>query len=488
MRRLKRRLLTGSKTAGIGAALGAAVIFAGAAGTRASGETATPPPLAAPGGPPGSFSAIVEQVAPAVVSIDVEMKQPQPSLARFGRPAAPFADPRLAPFGDLRRFFGEQAKPRPTRATGSGFFISPDGYLLTNNHVVEDASKITVRTHDGRSLDAKIVGRDPETDLAVIKVEGHDFPFVDPSRRGEPRVGDWVVAVGSPFNLGGTATAGIVSALVRPRVSGSSYVDYMQIDAAINRGNSGGPTFDTKGRLVGVNTAIFSPTGGSVGIGFDIPAELAASVAKQLIADGEVTRGYIGATIQNVTRDIAESLGRDSATGALVAEIVPGGPAERSGLRPGDLITSLEGKPVASATDLTRRVAAAQPGDALRLDVRRNGAKLDLIIRAGERPSKTVLAEGGAPATTAGFGLAVEPNSGGGLRVTGVAPNSDARAKGVRPGDVIEQVGGRQVNTPEDLAQALASARSAGRDNVLVMVSRDGRRTFLPLDVASGQG
>src|SRR6185312_5959036 len=266
---------------------------------------------------PSSFADLVQKVAPAVVSIDIVGKAKPVSL----QGQSPFGD--QGPLGpELRRFFNvpqgqgngqdqdqDQSQGEPLRAAGSGFFISADGYILTNNHVVENADEITVTTKGDQKLKAKLIGRDAATDLAVVKVEGSHFPYVSFEDRAKPRVGDWVIAVGNPFGLGGTATAGIVSALARKNVSDSNYVDYMQIDAPINRGNSGGPTFDVDGRVVGVNTAIFSPSGGSVGIGFDIPADVAARVSKQLIDHGKIIRGYIGAQIQDVTADIADSIG-----------------------------------------------------------------------------------------------------------------------------------------------------------------------------------
>src|SRR5579863_3425979 len=250
----------------------------------------------------------------------------------------------------------------PARASGSGFFISADGYVVTNNHVVDGAEKITVHTADDRRLPATVVGRDPATDIAVLKVDGGPFQFVSFENRGKPRVGDWVVAVGNPFGLGGTATAGIVSALGRQNVSGSSFVNYMQIDAPINRGNSGGPTFDVNGRVVGINTSIYTPSGGSVGIGFDIPADVAAKVTSQLMSGHVVTRGYIGATVQTLSPDLSGSLGLATSNGALIDQVSPGGPAERAGLHMGDIVTSVNGVPIKSSTDLTQQVALARPG------------------------------------------------------------------------------------------------------------------------------
>jgi serine protease Do len=395
----------------IGSGLGAlAVALSGAAiyATQAGAQTGHPvnPPVATAPAAPASFADIVERVAPAVVSIDVETKM-DPRHAAFsrGQPAPDDEDGDQddddTPFGLAPPGQGRGSRPaqpqeaEPQQATGSGFFISDNGYIVTNNHVVEDATKITVRTSDDRSLEAKLIGRDPATDLAVIKVEGGKFPYVSFEDRGKPRVGDWVVAVGNPFNLGGTATAGIVSALARPNISGSSYVDYMQIDAPINRGNSGGPSFDLSGRVVGVNSAIFSPGsgGGSVGIGFDIPADVAMSVTKSLIGSGKVVRGYIGATVQPVTAEIAESLGVKGEKGALVADLTPGGPAARAGLQTGDLVTRIDGHEVLSNADLTRHVGLALVGQDIHLDVLRDGQTRQITIRAGERPAEDKLAQ-----------------------------------------------------------------------------------------------
>ncbi|HEY5410048.1 MAG TPA: trypsin-like peptidase domain-containing protein, partial [Caulobacteraceae bacterium] len=342
-----------------GAAIGALVLAAaGGYWARASAETGAVngPAIAAPAaGAPTSFANIVQRVAPAVVSIDVEHKAGPSQTAyssqggnpfsfRFGAPGDGDGDGQGdsdqgpgAPFGFFNLPQMQQAQPQLMKASGSGFFISADGYIVTNNHVVEGADKITVHTKDGRDLKARLIGRDSATDLAVVKVDGGGFPYVSFEDRAKPRVGDWVVAVGNPFGLGGTATAGIVSALGRRNVADSNYVDYMQIDAPINRGNSGGPTFDAYGRVVGVNTAIYSPSGGSVGIGFDIPADVVAQVSRQLIEHGKITRGYIGATVQAVTPEISDSLGLHGRKGALVAELTPGGPAEQAGLRPGDV-------------------------------------------------------------------------------------------------------------------------------------------------------
>ena len=450
---------------------------------------------AAAAGPPGaplSFADIVEQVAPAVVSVDVESKPSRDQVALAG----PGLGGQESPFGFRFQVPDGGAPAQPVRATGSGFFVSADGYIVTNNHVVDGADKISVRTKDGAKLDAHVIGVDPATDLAVIKVDGGAHPFVSFEDRARPRVGDWVVAVGNPFGLGGTATAGIVSALGRQNVSNSSFVDYMQIDAPINRGNSGGPTFDTAGRVVGVNTAIFSPTGGSVGIGFDIPADVAASVTGQLIESGKVVRGYIGATIQDVTPEIAESLGVAAKHGALVSDVTPGGPSSQAGLLPGDLVEKVDGHDVASASDLTRQVALAHGGDTVRLDIRRGGAERQIDVRSGVRPTEASLTSGGGTDEGAGgdadagqvLGMQLQPNPNGGVTVAGLGAGSEAAQKGVRPGDVILRAGERVAATPGDVAAAVAEAKRQGRKDVLLLVAHSGRRLFLPLAVAPDKG
>jgi serine protease Do len=481
----------------------AALALAGAGGyvahaDAAAGGAVNARPTAPAPGPLPSFADIVDRVAPAVVSIEVETKVgPRPIIAPFG--GGGDEDGGGLPPG-FQQFFQQiprQAQPQTMRAAGSGFFISADGYIVTNNHVVENADKITIHTADDRTLNARVIGRDPATDLAVVKVDGRDLPFVSFEDRAKPRVGDWVVAVGNPFNLGGTATAGIVSALGRKNVSDSSYVDYMQIDAPINRGNSGGPTFDLYGRVVGVNTAIFSPSGGSVGIGFDIPADVAAQVSKQLISTGKVTRGYIGALMQNVTPDIAESLGLKG-KGALVAELTPGGPAAQAGLKPGDLVTKVDGQPIESATDLTRAVGRVHSGDTIRLEIRRDGRTQEVTIRSGLRPSEDQLAQNGQPpsgnggdesggAATGALGLSVTPDpQGGGVRVAGIDGSSDAARKGLRRGDLILQAGGHATHAPADVTAAVAEAKKAGRHQVLLFVARGGQHIFVPVEIGQG--
>jgi serine protease Do len=398
----------------------------------------------------------------------------------------------------------------PTQqSAGSGFFISPDGYIVTNNHVVENAETIKVVLKNETELDAVIVGRDEATDLAVIKVKGRDgqFPYVNFENAARPRVGDWVIAVGNPFGLGGTATAGIISAYGRD--IGETFVDYIQIDAPINRGNSGGPTFDIYGRVIGVNTAIFSPSGGSVGIGFAIPADVADQVTKQLISGRRIERGYIGATIQNFTTEMAEAQGMGDQRGAIVSDLAPNGPSQHAGLAPGDVIVSINGHSVKSSSELTREVAKAHPGDVLKLDIIRDGKHRTVEVRSGTRPSEKELAanentpgQGGggssgpqAQRSPSVLGLSLAPlddvlrrQLGLGATVRGavvlsVDAASDAGQKGLKRGDVIVRAGDAAVTSAAEVQAAVEAAKRAKRPSVLLGVFRGGRTLFLPLKI-----
>ena len=326
------------------------------------------PIIVAPvGEAPTSFSPIVKRVSPAVVSIDtLSVAQDQDPFGDEG-PEGLFAPPGAVPV---------------RRGAGSGFIISADGYVVTNNHVVEGAQEIVVTLSDNRQFPAKLIGRDPPTDLAVLKIAVQGLPYVSFARSALPDVGDWVVAVGNPFGLGGTATAGIVSA--RGREIGESYVSYLQIDAPINAGNSGGPSFDLEGRVVGVNTAIFSPTGGSVGIGFAIPADLAETVTGQLIRNGRVTRGYLGVGARDLTPALALRLNLSGQRGALIVGVDDGGPADGR-LKPGDVVEAVGGKPVTTAGAFTRSVAESAPGAEISLRVLRGGRPLDIPVKLARR-------------------------------------------------------------------------------------------------------
>jgi serine protease Do len=483
-------------------------------------KASTAPIFAPPPGAPMSFADIFDRVSPAVVSINVTSRVDPAALRQIpGFGGLPFPGVPRGPQGEddgpgEPGGRAERGQPRlPTQqSSGSGFFISADGYIVTNNHVVENAETIKVVLKDESELEAEVVGRDEATDLAVLKVKGGrgPFPFVNFENAGKPRVGDWVITVGNPFGLGGTATAGIVSAYGRD--IGETFVDYIQIDAPINRGNSGGPTFDVYGRVIGVNTAIFSPSGGSVGIGFAIPSEVAETVTKQLINGGKIERGYIGATIQNFTPEMAEAQGLGDQKGAIVADLSPGGPSARAGLQVGDVVVSVNGALVKSSSELTRQVARVRAGEVLRLDVIREGKKRVVDIRSGVRPSEKELASndnspggpGGRAAPGAGalakappvLGMTVGalddaartrlnlPADVRGALVETVDQDSDAGAKGLRRGDVITRANDRAVASPADLAAAVDAARKAGRTSVLVGVLRSGRTAFLPIKIS----
>ncbi|MBV9996862.1 MAG: Do family serine endopeptidase [Caulobacteraceae bacterium] len=474
-------------------------------------QASTAPIFAPAPGAPQSFADIFERVSPAVVSIHVTSKVDVSAL----RQAIPgFGD---LPFDIVPKGNGSggpDERPAPKQqSSGSGFFISPEGYVVTNNHVIQGADEIKVVTKDGAELKAAVVGRDEATDLAVLKVEGHNYPFVSFETSVKPRVGDWVVAVGNPFDLGGTATAGIVSAYNRD-IGESAFDNYIQIDAPINRGNSGGPTFDVYGRVIGVNAAIYSPTGGSVGIGFAIPADVADEVTKQLMEGRKITRGYIGATIENLSPELADAWGLSGRRGAQVADLVPGGPAEKAGLMPGDVVVAVNGVAVKTNAEMTREVAKAHAGDVIRLDVFRVGKARTVDIRSGVRPSEDQLAlngrgqpnsdedQGGAdhPAATPGapvLGMQLAPLNAmtrgqfnipdsvkAGVVVQGVKGTSDAAEKGLQRGDVIVRAGDRQVASASDVAGAVADWKKSGRGSIPLAVRRGGQvPIFIPLKI-----
>ena len=449
---------------------------------------------------PVGFADIVERVKPAVISVRVKVDggvqtsgigggDVPPDLRdffrRFGMPDAPDGSEGM-PRGRGRNFVTGQ---------GSGFFISADGYAVTNNHVVEKAESVQVTTDDGKTHKAKVIGSDPRTDLALIKVEDGPFPYVKLSEKA-PRVGDWVLAVGNPFGLGGTVTAGIVSARGRD-IGASAYDDFIQIDAPVNKGNSGGPTFDTDGNVIGVNTAIFSPSGGSVGIAFAIPADTVNSVVAQLKDRGSVTRGWIGVQIQPVTQEIADSLGVKKAEGALVAEPQANSPAQKAGIEAGDIITSVDGKEVKDARDLAKKIGAMAPKSSIKLTVLRKGAEKTVTLTLGEMPNpKEARAntEGGEnnDADVGKLGLTLAPagrvaGSGSeGVVVTNVDSNGIAADHGFSTGDVILEVGGKSVSTPADVRSVVNSARTEGKRSVLVRVKKGDSLRFVALPLARG--
>ncbi len=449
---------------------------------------------------PIGFADIVEKVKPAVMSVRVKVDG-GPATTGFGNNEIP---PGLREF--FRRFGmpdmpnGPHGMPEGhghnvITGQGSGFFISGDGYAVTNNHVVEKAESVQVTTDDGKVHTAKVIGTDPRTDLALIKVEGGPFPYVKLSDKS-PRIGDWVIAVGNPFGLGGTVTAGIVSARGRD-IGASAYDDFIQIDAPVNKGNSGGPTFDTDGNVIGVNTAIFSPSGGSVGIAFAIPAQTVSSVIGQLKDHGSVTRGWIGVQIQPVTQDIADSLGLKKAEGALVAEPQTDSPAVKAGIEAGDVITAVDGKEVKDARDLAKKIGALAPKTSVKLAILHKGAEKTVTLTLGEMPaSKEARADispsdsGNVDLGKLGLTLAPAAHVAGagseGVVVTGVDGSGVAADHGFATGDVILEVAGKSVSTPADVRKMITGARSDGKRTVLMRVKKGDNSRFVALPVGNG--
>jgi serine protease Do len=437
---------------------------------------------------PATFADVVDRVKPAVVSVKVTGKKADADGERSGS-RLDNVPPQMREF--FRRF-GEGGAPQAPRgggqAVGSGFFVSADGYVVTNNHVIESGRVVSVVTDDGRTLDTKVIGSDPKTDIALLKVtEGGDFPYVKLATT-VPRVGDWVVAIGNPFGLGGTVTSGIVSARGRD-IGAGPYDDFLQIDASINRGNSGGPTFNLRGEVVGVNTAIASPSGGSVGLAFAIPAATVGSVVAQLQSEGRVTRGFIGVQVQPLTKDLAEGLGLSRDKGALVNSAQPGTPAAKAGLRSGDVILSVDGSPIADARELTRRIGALRPGASVELTYLRDGREQRAKLELGSLPNQEQASLDRTPDRSATsslrLGLQLAPAPGEeGVVVTTVDPDGPAASKGIREGDIIVDVAGQAVTTPNDVVAGVRTARESGRKVVLMRVkNREGTR-FVALSLA----
>src|SRR5499433_1570752 len=430
---------------------------------------------------PMGFADIVDKVKPAVMSVRVKTAGGAKMMGFEG-------DLPFPPNSQMERFFRrfglpEGATPDEPRAPrnrlvtgqGSGFFITADGYAVTNNHVVDKADTVEVTADDGKTYTAKVIGTDPRTDIALIKVDGRtDFPYVKFADTA-PRIGDWVLAVGNPFGLGGTVTAGIVSARGRD-IGAGPYDDFIQIDAAVNKGNSGGPTFDLDGNVIGVNTAIFSPSGGSVGIAFDIPAETVKAVVAQLKDHGAVTRGWIGVQIQPVTNEIADSLGLKNVRGALVAEPQTNSPAQKAGIKAGDVIVSVNGETVTDARNLAKRISAMAPGTSVKLGIVRSGKEDTLTLTLGELPkerqarSETEDRPSSRSVEVPKLGLSLAPvRNGEGVTVTQVDPNGTASDQ-FQTGDVILDVNGKAVSTPADVRRAVSEAQSDGKRSVLMRV------------------
>jgi serine protease Do len=452
---------------------------------------------------PFSFADLVERVSPAVVTITSESMTTESDAQEIP-----------APFRDFFNQFGGQgrgpAQPHKAVSAGSGFIIDKTGYIVTNNHVIDHATKITVTLPDKRKFTAKLIGTDPATDVALLKIEANgSLPTVEFGNDRNLRVGDWVIAVGNPFGLSNSVTAGIVSSLGRDlgRAATSQYNDFIQIDAPINQGNSGGPTFDLRGQVVGMNSMIFSPSGGSVGIGFAIPASTIHDVVAQLRERGHVNRGYLGVSIQSVTPEVAGAMGLKDAKGALVATVVPDGPAAKAGFEQGDIITAINGQAVEDNTDLTRKVALVASGQTATFNVNRNGKALQLKATIATRPDEDKLAsndEGprpeslGAGPQASAMGLSLAPltpqarrarrldDNVTGVLITKVDPASNAADQGLEPGDVVLKINNRNVANAGDVQTGVAEAKKAGRKSVLLLVARSqGQTGFVAVDIGA---
>jgi serine protease Do len=476
--------------------LGATLLSGVAAGLPTGADAAMPPVSTEL---PGSFAELVRQVTPAVVNISTVQTAPGRESSLPGLPDFQF--PPGSPFEDFFKRFQQQT-PRGGRnerekstALGSGFIVDPAGFVVTNNHVIENADEITVVLQDGTNLPAKLIGRDEKTDLALLKVNaGKPLPFLEFGDSDTAQVGDWVIAIGNPFGLGGSVTTGIISARSRD-IQAGPYDDFLQLDASINRGNSGGPTFDVRGRVIGINTAIYSPNGGSVGIGFAIPSNMAKRVIAQLRENGSVSRGWLGVQIQPVTPEIADGLGMKQPRGALVAAVTPNSPAARAKVAPGDVIMAFDGKPIDTVKDLTRLVADARTGTDLKLEVLRKGRSQTLAVTLKPSPDQPTPAAARAdyPSADDVLGLRLArldkaarrslglPDGIEGVLVVDLADRGgDAR---IQRGDVILEVGDEPVTAPADVAAKVQEAREAGRGAVLMRIRRGDAEQFVALPV-----
>ena len=485
----------------LAATLGLALLATATAFIAPKAQAASvPEPLAAPAGPPG-FADVVERVTPAVVNVTVASEAQRALSAPHGQMPMPDEDSPLYEF--FKRFGGLEEMPMPgprqRQGEGSGFIVDADGHIVTNNHVVDGATSIEVTLNDGAQYQATVVGRDPKTDLALLKIDTEDaLPYVTLGDSSGARVGDWVLAVGNPFGLGGSVNAGIISARGRDINSGP-YDDYIQIDAPINRGNSGGPLFDARGVVIGVNTAIFSPSGGNIGIGFAIPAETAADIVADLKTKGRVDRGWLGVQIQPVTDEVAASLGLAETRGVLVADVLSGTPAEAAGVRSGDIILEAAGEQMVDYRDLTKLIAGIDAGTVIELQVLRSGEAMTIPVTIGEMPTSDDLAQNASGNEPAGdeprIGLYLTPLTpelrtergldadASGVLVAQVAPGSPAQAAGIKAGSLISMVGQRAVNQPSQVVEAVQEAAAANRPSVLLRVEQDGEQRFIAVPI-----
>ncbi len=500
-----RRVRVAALASCVGLAIAAPIAWAD------MGATAPQSAVAAAAATP-SFAPLVKKVMPAVVNVSV-LEKPESPVADEQDQGSPEDGAPQGPLDQfMRKFFEQQGQgfpgapmqPSPHEqrmALGSGFIIDPAGYVVTNNHVVANADKVTVIFQDGSKHPAKVLGRDTKVDLALLKINvDHPLPYVSWGDSDAAQVGDVVLAVGNPFGLGGTVSSGIVSARGRDIHSGP-YDDYLQLDAAINRGNSGGPTFNLQGQVIGINTAIYSPNGGSVGIGFAIPSDLAKPVIEQLREHGKVDRGWLGVQIQNVTPELAKSLNLPKAEGALVAAVENGSPAAKAGLKQGDVILSFNHRHVAAARDLAIDTAETPSGDHAAIEISRNGNDQTLDVAMGQMPENPQVAmndQGGDQSgdeTASALGMKLAPLTNEmreragvskevqGVVVTGVEDGSQVAQAGIQPGDVIEQVNRQPVTTPHQAEATLKQAKSGG--NVLLLVNRHGTDQYLALSTSN---
>jgi serine protease Do len=485
------------------AVLGSALVVGGPLGYgQLAGQAfaATPAPITTSAPGQSGFADLVAKVKPAVISVRVRVDQSaeQEGPQTNDQDASPFTPG--SPFEKFFRQFGENGpqgrmhRHQMVTGVGSGFFISADGYAVTNNHVVDHAQSVEITTDDGKIYSAKVIGTDQKTDLALIKVDNkQDFPYVE-LEAAKPRVGDWVVAVGNPYGLGGTVTAGIISAEGRS-ISSSPYDDYIQIDAPINKGNSGGPTFDTSGKVIGVNTAIYSPSGGSVGIGFDIPASTVKMIVAQLKDKGVVTRAWLGVQVQPVTAGIAESLGMKKAEGALVDEAQADTPAAKAGIQPGDVITAVNGNAIKDSRSLAREISAMTPDSSAKLDILRKGDAKTITVTLAKMPdqlqkqAKAGETDNGSARGVPHLGLSVAPASevagagDKGVVITNIDPEGPAAEHGLQSGDVILDVGGKSVANRNDLRDALAQAKTDGKRDVLMRVKTSDNTHYIAMPI-----
>jgi len=462
------------------------------AAAESTGAPVNPPGAITPEATLPNFTHLVEQVKPAVVSITTKMS------------SAEVADndqqgPMQLPF-PFNQMIPHAPQMHAVEARGSGFIVKADGTIVTNNHVVKDAKSVTVTLDDGATFPAKVVGTDPRTDIAVLKIDaGHPLPYIQLGNSANVKPGEWVVAMGNPFGLGGTVTAGIVSAVSRD-IGDGPYDQFIQIDAPINPGNSGGPLFTQNGMVIGMNTAIYSPSGGSVGIGFAVPSDMIRTVTAQLEASGHVTRGYIGVEAQELNGATAKGLDVPDNSGALLAGVMPDGPAAHAGLQPGDVIESVNGKKVTNPRDLAVDVAAIKPGEEAHLTVLRDGKNEDVALKVGQLPNERTAsnAEGGgehqaqlglalAPLSPEMRGQLDVPDGTRGAVVRGVEPGSPAQQAGLQPGDVIVGVGMHPVTSPSDAAREIHSAMNGQSHAVALRVIRNGEAMFVGIQTGPNQ-